>query len=504
MTILQRKLPSLGREAKLSLLSRLVANDLTAFIRRTFETVATGNNLKFNWHIQAIAHKLERVRRGETKRLIILMPPRSLKSTIVSVAFPAFLLGQDPTRKIICVSYADGLSSKLHNDCRAVMRSRWFGRAFPATRISREKDTEAEFMTTQRGGRFATTITGTLLGRGGSLLIIDDPQKPDSGASEAERRRVINWFNSTAATRLDNKVDDAIIVVMQRLHIDDLAGMLLQHGGWDVLELQAIAETEQDIPIGPGQIFHRAVGDVLHPDYEPESILMQMKAQMGTPLFSALYQQRPIPLEGNLIKRKWLRMYEVVPPQNANDLLVISWDTANKASELANHSVGTVWLVRGDICYLLDLVRGRWNFPELKSAVLALKARWPGAANLIEDKGSGTSLIQELRAVGIPVIAINPEADKITRLYTVGHMFEAGAVHFPKHAPWLNELMQELLGFPHFRSDDQVDSISQALAWVQKKRRFRELNNIDIGTPVSIPNEPNPFSTMDERLPRLF
>ncbi len=504
MTIRNHNVAPLRRAGELKLLDGYVSNNLPAFIRRTFETVVTGEKLMLNWHINAIAYALERVRRREIKRLIILMPPRYLKSLSVSVAFPAFLLGHDPTRKIIAVSYADGLSTKLHNDCRAVMRSAWYRRAFPATRISREKDTESEFMTTRRGGRFATSIGGTLTGRGCSLMIIDDPMKPESAASQTERRRVNDWFNTTAISRLNNKAEDAIILVMQRLHIDDLAGVLLQSGGWEVLELQAIAESEQNIPIGPNQMFHRATGDLLHPDYEPLPILMSTKATMLGPVFSAQYQQRPIPLEGNLIKRKWLKTYEAMPAQKSGDLLVISWDTAQKASEIANHSVGTVWLVRGESCYLLDLVRGRYDFPELKRAVLTLKTRWPGATNLIEDKGSGTSLIQELRALSIPVIAINPEGDKVTRLYAVASMFESGGVHFPKDASWLPTLLEELLAFPNYRSDDQVDSISQALAWVQKKLRFRGLNNIDIGVPSSIPNEPNPFSVMGSRPPRLF
>jgi predicted phage terminase large subunit-like protein len=486
----------LRRTEELALIDRYVCNDFTAFTRRTFETVATGEKLKLNWHIPALAHALEGVRGGKTKRLMILMPPRHLKSLTVSVAFPAFLLGHEPNRKIIAVSYADGLSTKLHNDCRAVMNASWYRRAFPATKISREKNTENEFMTTRRGGRFATSVGGTLIGRGGSLMIIDDPMKPEAAASEVERRRVNDWFNMTAISRLNNKIEDAIILVMQRLHIDDLAGVLLQKGGWEVLELQAIAEKEQDIPIGPGQIFHRDVGNVLHPDYEPMSVLLSTKASMGSMQFSAQYQQRPIPLEGNLIKRKWLKTFDAAPVQKPGDLLVISWDTAQKASELANHSVGTVWLARGDNCYLLDLVRGRYDFPGLKRAALALKTRWPGAANLIEDKGSGTSLIQELRALAIPVIAITPEGDKVTRLFAVGQMFESGGVHFPKIADWLPTLLEELLAFPHYRSDDQVDSISQALAWIQMKRRGRNLNNVDIGMPSSIPNEPNPFSVM--------
>jgi predicted phage terminase large subunit-like protein len=449
--------------------------------------VAPGEQLNFNWHIRAIAYSLEQVMRGETKRLIITMPPRQLKSISVSVAFPAYLLGHDPTRKIIAASYSDILAAKHHNDCRAVMASTWYRRIFPGTRIGAGKNTETEFMTTRRGGRFATSVGGTLTGRGGNLIIIDDPMKPEEANSESARRRVTQWFDTTLLSRLNSKSDDAIILVMQRLHIDDLAGVLLQKGGWDLLELQAIAETEQNIALGPSESFCRTPGHVLHPARESRASLDALKIAMGSFDFSAQYQQRPIPLEGNMIRRSWLKTYDSLPASTPSDRVVISWDTANKASELANYSVGTAWYVQGENCYLLDLVRDRLDFPSLKRAVLSFKNRWPRAVNLIEDKGSGTSLIQELRSSGISVISINPEADKVTRLYAVQPMFEAGAVFFPKHAAWLPALLEELLAFPKYRSDDQVDSISQALSWI--KTKHRNPNDISIGNPVSNPND---------------
>ena len=459
---------TLSTTAQRALVDQLTRNDLAAFICRAFETVAPGEQLKFNWHINAIGYALERVMRGEIKRLIIAMPPRQLKSISASVAFPAFLLGHDPKRKIVAVSYSEILASKHHNDCRAVMRSAWYRRNLPGTRISSEKNTESEFMTTRRGGRFATSVGATLTGRGGNLIIIDDPMKPEEACSENARRSVLQWFKTTLLSRLDNKADDAIILVMQRLHVDDLAGALLKNGGRELLELQAIAESEQEIQIGPNETFRRKIGDVLHPTREPLTVLDAMKVAMGTFDFSAQYQQRPVPLEGNMIRRSWLKFYEIQPAQKSRDTLVISWDTANKASELSNYSVGTVWLVQDDNCYLLDIVRGRYDYPELKRAVLDLKARWLGATILIEDKGSGMSLIQDLRAATVPVVAINPEVDKVTRLYTVQPKFEAGSVYFPKQAPWLPALLEELLAFPYFRSDDQVNSISQALTWIQK------------------------------------
>src|SRR5262245_20176351 len=198
-----------------------------------------------------------------------------------------------------------------------------------------------------------------------------------------------------------------------------------------------------------------------------------MNARMVVMDFTAQYLQQPITAEGNLIKREWLKTYRTPPQPQPLDTFVISWDTAMKATEIADYSVGTVWHVQGDNYYLLELVRDRFDFPDLKRAVLAQKQRWPGANILIEDKGSGTSLIQELRTAGTAVIPIIAKDDKVTRLYATQPRFESGAVHFPAETPWLDELISELLAFPHGHHDDQVDSITQALTWIWQRCQNR-------------------------------
>ena len=202
-----------------------------------------------NWHLEAIAYQLERVRRGEIKRLIINMPPRSLKSVTASVAFPAFVLGHDPTRRIICVSYSGDLAKKHANDFRAVLEARWYRELFPGTRIG-QKDSETEIELTARGFRLATSVGGTLTGRGGDLIIIDDPLKPDDAHSETKRNAANEWFKNTLLSRLDDKRTGAIIIVMQRVHMDDLTGFVTsQSDEWQVLNLPAIAEVDEVIPI---------------------------------------------------------------------------------------------------------------------------------------------------------------------------------------------------------------------------------------------------------------
>jgi len=208
-----------------AVLDAVLRNDFVSFVYRCFLHLNPGTEFLPNWHIQAIAYQLERVRRGEVTRLIINMPPRYLKSITVSVAFPLFLLGHEPWRRIIAISYADELSAKHASDFRSIAHSRSYQRAFPNMRIARS--TEGEVLTTKRGFRKATSVSGTLTGLGGDLIIIDDPQKPVDAQSEALRTRLNQWVTNTLMSRLDNKQTSAVIVVMQRVHLDDLSGFLV-------------------------------------------------------------------------------------------------------------------------------------------------------------------------------------------------------------------------------------------------------------------------------------
>ena len=194
--------------------------------------------------IEVIASELEACRRGETKRLIICVPPRSLKSHCASVAFPAWLLGHNPSTQIICASYGQDLSNKLAMDCRSLMSSEWYRGLFP-TRLSGQRQAVAEFMTDAQGFRLATSVGGVLTGRGGEFLIIDDPLKPDEALSETQRNAANEWYRHTLYSRLNNKETGCIILIMQRLHEDDLVGHVLQQDEWKVLKFPAIAPKDE-------------------------------------------------------------------------------------------------------------------------------------------------------------------------------------------------------------------------------------------------------------------
>ncbi len=454
-----------------AMLNSILKHDLTHFIHRCFQTVVPGETFLMNWHMRAIAWRLEQCLSGEIKRLIITLPPRSLKSICTSVALSAWALGRDPSLKIICASYSNELATKHARDFRAVMESSWYQKVFPRTRISREKNTEFEVMTTARGGRLATSVEGTLTGRGGNIIIIDDPMKPIDAASETRRQAVRDWFDHTLLSRLNNKNEDVIILIMQRLHEDDLAGHLLEKGGWTHLNLPAIAEVSDVIPIGDDLFYERAAGEALHPERESLETLEGIRRSLGTFNFSAQYQQNPIPLEGNLIRWEWFKTYSSFPEKGSNDQIVQSWDTASKAEEIHDYSVCTTWLRRGEDFYLLDVARKRMEYPALRKFITEHARLHEADAVLIEDRGSGTQLIQDLREEGVvKPIAISPEADKVTRMHVHSPRIEGGHVFLPEEAHWLGAFQSEVLQFPQVRHDDQVDSMSQFLGWAKIRR----------------------------------
>lgn len=460
------------------LLTAILRQNFYAFVRKAFNTLSPGQTFIPDWHVRAVAFQLERVRRGEITRLMINVPPRSLKTITASVAFPAFVLGHEPTRRIICASYSAELAYKSSNDFRALLANPWYQDLFPWTRIGRYKDSEIEVETTQRGFRLATSTGGTLTGRGGDIIVIDDPLKPIDALSESKRSAANDWFLNTVISRLDDKRTGAIVIVMQRVHMDDLTGFLLrQSDEWTVLSLPAIAETFESIPLGGGYFHQRQPSDVLSPEREPKQVLEQLRLQVGSDLFSAQYQQAPFPPGGAMIKRSWVRRYTEVPPAAGGSMIIQSWDTAAKGGPDNDWSVCSTWLWPDNCQWcLLDVWRGRVDYPGLKAKVVELAKRWGAHQVLVEEAGTAIGLLAELRFQVPGLKGVKPEKDKQTRMSIASAIFEAGQVYFPERATWLPELEAELFSFPGSRYDDQVDSISQVLnharsssLWVWRK-----------------------------------
>ncbi len=458
-------------------LAELQRRDFLAFLDRAWPHVCGGQLLVPNWHIPAIGYQLHRVASGDCRRLLVNLPPRNGKSIIISVAWIAWMLGRDPSLNFVCVSYSNELSGKLARDCLSIMQSGWYRELFPGTVISQRRSASYDFETTRGGGRLSTSVQGTLTGRGGDILVLDDLIKPEDANSETIREAVNDWYRSTLVSRLNDKSSGAIICVMQRLHQYDICGMLLEAGGWDHLSLPAIAPDDTLIPLLRGKMHHRKAGDVLHPERESLETLEDQRAQMGSAGFAAQYLQDPIPAEGNVFRSGWLKTSpDDLDPHGFGEIIQ-SWDTGIKTGTGNAYSVCITAVLRQKEIHIIDVWRGRLEFPDLKRKNVELARLHMARTLLIEDKGSGQELIQTLRSEqnqGVPLpIPRTPTMDKLSRAQGVSSMVEAGQLFLPREAHWLGEFKSELLGFPNARHDDQVDALTQLLDWVRSRWSMR-------------------------------
>lgn len=480
-------------------MKHLAQTNFGFFLGMAVPKVIGGAPFERNWHLDAITHKLTGVEAGHTLRLLVTLPPRNLKSITISVAWVAWMLGRDPTLNFVCVSYSSELAAKLARDTLSIMQSAWYKEIFPRTVISSKRSAAHDFETTAGGGRLATSIGGTLTGRGGDIIIIDDPIKPDEAQSDTTRDTVNEWYRTTLASRLNDKRTGAIICVMQRLHQYDLAGMMLDGGGWTHLNLPAIAPENAVIDLPNGRKYYRREGEALHAARESLATLKQIKADQGALIFESQYQQNPIPAQGNMIRADWLRYVDPATGVPDDGDIIQSWDTASKDGIHNDYSVCITARLCGHDIYILDVYRKKLTFPELKKAAIRLARRYRADVLLIEDAASGQQLYQTLWAEsprGMPApLKQKPEGDKKTRLSGVSYMIDAGQLLLPNKASWLAEFQSELLAFPNAKFDDQVDALSQLLGWV---RRRQALDDDDyLSPPAEIHGPGSYFSDED-------
>ncbi len=456
----------------------LLRSDFASFIERSFYELNPGTQFVPGPYIELLASTLDKVRTGETKRLILNLPPRTLKSHAASVAFPAWLLGHSPALQIICASYGQHLASKHALDCRTLMECACYRDLFPKALLSPTKGAVDDFMTIAQGFRMATSVGGVLTGRGADVMILDDIIKPEDALSETRRRSANDWFFSTLMSRLNSKENGAIIIVMQRLHQEDLVGEVMEREPWEVLSLPAIAvndELYQYKRLFTECTFTRKLGEALHPERDTVETYRKIRETAGEYVFQSQYQQNPTSREGGLVKGDWLRYYDPDKMQNDYEWILQSWDTACKTGGQNDYSVCTTWKILQGNFYLIDVYRKRLTYPELKRAAMERHELYKPWTILIEEQASGISLLQDLKAEYLPgVEAYNPlqGTDKFTRFAAQSILFESGTVYLPNRAPWLEEYIREITGFPGTKYDDQVDSTTQALEILRQKAGF--------------------------------
>jgi len=471
------------------LLDAVYCTHFGAFSCEAFKALNPGQLLIPNWHIDAICHHIHKMVTGEVrKRFILNLPPRTLKSFIASVALPAWLLGRNPGTRIICASYSDELSTKFSRDCRALLETPFYKRVFPGTSLNPKKASEGEFETTKRGYRLATSVGGTLTGRGGDVLVVDDPIKANDAESEVTRRAAIEWFRNTALSRLDDPADSLVCIAMQRLHVDDLSGILIEQG-WPKLVLPAIAVEAADYEIGEDEVYHRPAGELLQPERDSPEAIEELKREIGSRVFAAQYQQNPTPPDGNMIKAAWLGRYDRALERNSFQRVVLSCDPAGKALAHNDYTAITIIGVQKQCLHLLDVSRGHWTIMQMREQIIDLAARWQVELVIVEDTSSGMGLTQLLKEQPhLNVVGRKPDADKETRMSRQQGRFEAGRILLPNEASWLADFENELLAFPGGRYDDQVDALLLFLEWFAQNERH--LQPITFCAPIIVRREP--------------
>ena len=455
---------------------------LRAFYALAWTIVEPGRPYIANWHIDAIAEHLEAITSGQITRLVVSMPPGYMKSRAITVMWPCWEWIRNPSLRYLCASYAESLAVDHNVERRNIIESPWYQRHW-GDRVQLEDDDnqKVQFTNTARGRMIASGVGGTATGKGGERLICDDPLNPKQAASDAERLAAEKWFLQTFSTRLRDKQNGAIVVVMQRLHQRDVAAIALELG-YDHLCLPAEYDPARSTVTSIGWKDPRKIkGELLWPEREGPAEIAAAKRALGSAGYAGQYGQNPQPDGGDVFKKEHFRYYRPEPGEilDCGDGFRVHlrqlhlWTTNDlgfSKKEKADYTASAVWGFGAGRLFLLDLFRERATPTELDAAMKAAEARWGVRVHWVEEGafkiGAGT--IRELRARGRPISVLGAEhgasRDKHQRAVDTGPRFEAGDVWFPHFAAWLSEFEAELLVFPNGDHDDQVDIVSYACA----------------------------------------
>jgi len=464
------------RDAVEERVGQLRREDLAYAMPGAWANYASEGEWQYSRHHSHIENYLLEVAAGRIKRLILNMPPQHGKSQFVSQYFTSWWRGRFPSSKVILTSYEAEFAASWGRRSRDAMEQ--YGEAVFGVQVN--QDSAAASFWTLRGyqGYMATAgAGGSITGKGADLMIIDDPIKNQQEAMSARRHsQLVDWYRSTVINRMSPH--GAIIVIMTRWAYDDLTGWLMRtnskmEGGerqWYQVVLPAEAEGEND-PLG------RREGEPLWPERYSREWLEEQKSWVGSYWWNSQYQQRPAPVGGDLIKLSWFRRYKAAPERRVAQQIVLSFDTAQKEKDINDYTVVGVWLVYDDKFYLVDVVKERMGHPRLLAVARSLVENWRPHVVLVEDKGSGTSLIQHLEEDGAPVFKVEPVVDKVIRLRNESPAIEAGLVYLPEEGsqPWLFDYEQEMQAFPNSLYKDQADMTSQFLAWARERRSGIEI-----------------------------
>lgn len=465
----------------------LAERRLRHFVRQAWPVIEPFSPFKPNWHLDAISDHLEAVEAGEIRNLLVTMPPRMGKSLTISVFYPAWRWIRRPGTRFLYASYSQDLATLHSVATRRVVESDWYqARWGDRFQLAGDANLKTRFENDRRGARFSTSVGGVVTGIGGDRIVVDDAHNVKEAESQAIREETIRWWDQAMSTRFNDPKTGARIVVMQRVHEGDLAGHLIEQGGYVHLNLPMEYEPEAVVYTGFGKPDPRTEpGELLAPERIGPEEIADLKVRLGSRAYAGQFQQRPAPAEGAILKRDWWQFWDELPEM---EWVVQSWDTAFKAGRENDYSAClTVGYSGGRFC-VLDRWKDRVAFPELERAVRAQHIKWRPDEILVEDAASGQSLIQQLQheydpsgyvraGVILPIVPVKPDRDKLARVHAISPYVEGGRVFLPATASWRDDLIDECGVFPAGLHDDQVDALTMAIIRLaEKEQAMREID----------------------------
>jgi predicted phage terminase large subunit-like protein len=433
-------------------------------------------------HIELLCSKLQSVVEGECKRLMVFLPPRSTKSVICSMLFPAWYMGHYPAHEIMALSHSDQLASDFGRSVRDIVNDEDFQEMFNGVQLRADVKAAGKWMTNKGGKYYAAGVRSKLAGRGAHVAILDDVMSEDDSFSEAGRRYIKEWYPSGLRTRI--MPNGSIIIINTRYHYDDICGWLLKQESdnsmtnkWEVVKIPAWLDEDA------AELLEMEVGSSYFPEWKSNEMLQvdeeEIKASNGTRYWNALYMQDPQPDEGGIIKKKWFQWWDQEDPPSC-EFIIQTYDTAFSTAKTADFSVIQTWGIFGQMgadstgtetwiahMILLSNIKERFEYPELRRKAQEMHDLYRPDICIIEKKASGQSLLQDLRRAGLPVLDYLPDRDKVSRVYASTPLMESGRVWLPEGQDWALDLYEEAITFPNAAHDDQVDAMTMGIQYMR-------------------------------------
>lgn len=475
--------------------SRLQA-DFTAFAKAAWPILEPGNKLSWSWHYDLIAEYLTLAAERKIKRLIINIPPRTLKSILINVMFPVWVWTRNPAESFSNASYAEKLSTEHSVKRRDLIESDWFKRVWGGkVWLARDQNEKTKYKNNYKAQMLATSVGGTSTGLGGNFLIVDDSLKPDEIGSEAAITKLHSWFDDTWRSRLNNPAEDVMIIVEQRTGDLDLTGhcldgdkiLIAQHKNPEWTHLCIPLEADEDsvdkqtlmqryvFPIS-GKIYDRPLGDVIQPDRFPSDVVSAKKILRL--VWATQYQGRPSPLEGNMIKRSEVQYYggrdpvtgQIDPVLPAKfDVIITSADCTFKDEATSDYVAVGTFGVTGSARVVLEIVNKHLDEEATETEILRQQLKWKSSVVLIEDKANGSSVIKKIKRKITGVIAVDPKGGKFSRMFSSCGEWQAGNWYVDRNAAWCEPFIEQLTKFPGAKNDDMVDCMTQTCVYIQSQ-----------------------------------